>query len=512
VLATLLAVCTQLPASATAFGYSIRLPIPAGLGKTTDATASAVSCTSKGSCVAVGDYVVGPHGGTSQGPIIFTERSGRWTSGPRLALPNNATDRFSSLSAVSCPSVGTCVATGDYLVGQVYKPLVVTETSGKWGREIEAPLPSNSSHAKNSLAALFSVSCSVAGSCVAVGQYNTGSTVQGFIDTQSSGGWTSMQAPMPIGTASSSLHSVSCAPGGGSCEAVGWYVGPKLARPVALEEIGGIWYRGAGIATPSNAAPVSPDNLDYPSLSAISCPASRSCNAGGQYWTKQGNAEPFFASDSAGVWGAAHEANLPSAALTKYQAASIQAIDCTSTARCAAAGSYEAAFGREEASAVAVTFTRAGTTWARGIDVSVPPTTSAVGVPESHGTSVSCPSVWTCIVVSSYSDGRSPYSIGSFASAPAALPSAPRIDKVTPTTMGFDLSIEPPASNGGMRVTTYQYSTDGGSTWKNRTSGTNSTKIVLTNLKTHHTYRLAIRAVTGAGTGPGSNDVMATTS
>ena len=209
VVATLLAVSSQLPASATVFGHSVRLPIPGGFPKASDVTVSDVSCTSKGNCVAVGEYLLNNNVDLPR-PIIFTEVGGKWTSVLRPALPSNATGPYSPLSSVSCPSLGHCVASGSYSVGEVYKPFVLTETTGKWGREVEVPLPGDASNAKTSLAFLFSISCSLTTLCVAVGQYDTASAVEGFIDTESSGAWTSMRAPLSASATSSELTPISC--------------------------------------------------------------------------------------------------------------------------------------------------------------------------------------------------------------------------------------------------------------------------------------------------------------
>ena len=73
-------------------------------------------------------------------------------------------------------------------------------------------------------------------------------------------------------------------------------------------------------------------------------------------------------------------------------------------------------------------------------------------------------------------------------------------------------------ANGGQAITTYQYSTDGGSTWKNRTTGSTASPIVITQTSASGTsplvngtaYDVRIRAVNGVPTGASSNQVSAT--
>ncbi|MGI9132044.1 MAG: fibronectin type III domain-containing protein [Candidatus Nanopelagicaceae bacterium] len=122
--------------------------------------------------------------------------------------------------------------------------------------------------------------------------------------------------------------------------------------------------------------------------------------------------------------------------------------------------------------------------------------------------------------------------INSFGTGPAAtssatpsgVPSAPTISAVN-TTAGIasiSLNFTAPSSNGGSTITNYQYSTDNGTTWYNRTdnSGNVSTSspLVVSKLSTNGTttisisvaYSILIRAVNGVGNGNSSNLVSAT--
>ena len=65
--------------------------------------------------------------------------------------------------------------------------MVVTRSGGHWGRATELTLPANADAGLGGLAE--SVSCSRAGSCVAVGNYRSGGEFEGFTAARSNGSW-----------------------------------------------------------------------------------------------------------------------------------------------------------------------------------------------------------------------------------------------------------------------------------------------------------------------------------
>ncbi|MBX9717977.1 MAG: fibronectin type III domain-containing protein, partial [Microbacteriaceae bacterium] len=106
---------------------------------------------------------------------------------------------------------------------------------------------------------------------------------------------------------------------------------------------------------------------------------------------------------------------------------------------------------------------------------------------------------------------------------PATTPSAPTI--VGDTVSGFDATLSAqftaPASDGGSPITTYEYSTDGGATWRPREYGTTASPLVITTLSSDGTtpltngttYYVEVRAVNaqGAGTASGVAEGIART-
>lgn len=142
-------------------------PLPSNASTSTIDTTytlfNAVACPSASSCIAVGQYTdtAGDHPA-----LIETLTGGAWipTEAP---LPTGApAGQSSSLQAVACPAIGSCVAVGSYGTPQ---PRVMTETlaGGSW-TAAQSGLPSNAGPGVSTLTA---VSCPIVGSCAAIGTY-----------------------------------------------------------------------------------------------------------------------------------------------------------------------------------------------------------------------------------------------------------------------------------------------------------------------------------------------------
>jgi hypothetical protein len=98
---------------------------------------------------------------------------------------------------------------------------------------------------------------------------------------------------------------------------------------------------------------------------------------------------------------------------------------------------------------------------------------------------------------------------------PATVPGAPSI--VGGTVAGSDAQLSAdftaPVSDGGSAITTYQYSTDAGTTWRTRDTGTTGTPLVIASLSSDGTtplvngqqYQVELRAVNAVGAGAASS-------
>ncbi len=145
----------------------------------------------------------------------------------------------------------------------------------------------------------------------------------------------------------------------------------------------------------------------------------------------------------------------------------------------------------------------------------------------------------TCLVATLSTDGSTPltngtpYSIemeavnsvgagassNSVSSTPYTTPGAPTITTgssgMIPSSQSLTVDFTAPNSNGGSAITAYQYSTDAGVAWHDRTDGASATSTTMTitalssdgttALTNGTTYDVEIRAVNAAGDGPGSD-------
>ena len=87
--------------------------------------------------------------------------------------------------------------------------------------------------------------------------------------------------------------------------------------------------------------------------------------------------------------------------------------------------------------------------------------------------------------------GTGAWSSSSTASAPRTVAGAPTISSITTGNASLSVNFTAGAT-GGSAITTYQYSTDGGSTWRDRTLGSTASPLVITTLSTDGTTSLEI--------------------
>jgi hypothetical protein len=159
----------------------------------TDKELAGISCPSATVCYAVGNY----------GTILMRNGSS-WTA--------QTSHTTSFLTGVTCPSVTTCYAVGtDNIFGPMTATVATTSDSGAtWSLH-------TFSASAGGPAALFSVACTGAKTCYAVGTDTTLAPTKSFIETTVDGGqtWTQQTLKTPL-----ELTGVSC-PSATTCYAVG---------------------------------------------------------------------------------------------------------------------------------------------------------------------------------------------------------------------------------------------------------------------------------------------------
>jgi cytochrome c551/c552 len=206
------------------WGNAIKLPGTAALNAGGIASVNWVSCPSAGNCVAGGYYT--DHAFRNQA-FVATERNGRW--GSAIKLPGTAAldaGGNAQVVSVSCPSAGNCSAGGYYTNhARGIQAFVASERSGRWGDAIEVPGLAALNAGGN--AQVLSVSCPSVGTCAAGGEYaDRSSRFQAFVATERNGRWGSaMEVPASAALnagGNAQVFSVSC-PTAGSCAAGGYY-------------------------------------------------------------------------------------------------------------------------------------------------------------------------------------------------------------------------------------------------------------------------------------------------
>jgi hypothetical protein len=223
------------------------LPLPAGGTKEYPGETAGlykVSCPSRDVCVAAGTYVA--QDGSSQG-LIETLSDGAWTATraplPAGALPGNRSGvDTDALYGISCPTVASCVAVGDYKDQDGHaNGLIDTRSGTKWLPSI-APLPADAARGKSRRAGLSAAWCTAVGACEVAGSYTARNGAnQGVIDMLSIGRWGAASAPLPSGAVAAKqgalLDSVAC-PATGTCVAAGSYVARNIGYQGLIETAG----------------------------------------------------------------------------------------------------------------------------------------------------------------------------------------------------------------------------------------------------------------------------------
>jgi hypothetical protein len=380
-----------------------------------------VACTSPGNCVGVGGYQ--DRNGESDFLAIFvTESAGVWGSAQPLLLPlghnTTASGQRAYLTSVSCPSAGNCVAVGSYTdAGGNNQAMIASETAGTWGTARALALPAGA-EAMQGLhgAALYSVSCTSIGNCLAVGSYlDKTSARQPMLVQENHGLWGAVQTltlPANANTAPggqySRLTSVSCTPGSGAarfkgpgnCVAVGTYIDDTTSLNdlnFVASESNDAW-TGTELMLPPDAAATQPTILDQLDGPAVSCASAGDCVAVGSYAGAPGPAEPMHAEEANGLWGRA--VTVTSAPASTGATAFLDSVSCTSAGNCTAGGFYEAD------GLLPIVVSEVGGDWGDAAALTPPPdsgsgsNTPIVGL--DYLTSVACTSPTVCVAAGGY--------------------------------------------------------------------------------------------------------------
>jgi hypothetical protein len=295
---------------------------------------------------------------------VADERKGTWekaVSVPGLADLN--TTGGADVVSVSCPSAGDCTAGGVYGGddpdnGSTQEGFVVSERNGTWGKAIEVPGLGTLNQGADDVgetASVYSVSCTSAGNCAAVGYYTSGvipvgpgvPTYSGFVASERNGVWGKAVQDRGLGTLNSGggggTLSVSCT-SAGDCTAGGDYLNEDTGfQAFVASERHGVWAKATGVPGLELL------NADGGArVSSVSCTSAGNCAGGGAYQDSDGHHQGFVASETNGRWGNAVE--VPGlAVLNAGGNAAINSVSCTSGGSCVAGGFYQDGSGHTQA-------------------------------------------------------------------------------------------------------------------------------------------------------------------
>jgi hypothetical protein len=373
-----------------------------------------ISCPGVGDCTAIGRYTDSAetdHGG------LFSESHSRWTPGTRMQLPANAVRPVKpkaggviddlGLAAVSCSSVGNCVAVGNYETdAEVWDAMLVSEHNGHWARAVEAPLPAGAPVAGQD-AVLLTVTCSSGGTCTAAGKYvDAAGHQQGLLISGANGSWTAAPAPAAPSDANSDPNivpsSVACT-STGDCAAVGTYVNPlENSLGLIFSESGGSWAAATSATLPADAAPAGTVGDQTAVLASVACPQAGGCTAVGWYFDNDENGQALLVSQLNGSWQPGVEVTLPANAVggLEKQSAGLDWISCANVGNCLATGVYTDSGYNSQGLLVS----EVGGVWQTAVESPLP--ANAGNIQYAATDQSDCTGVGDCTVIGEYDDSH----------------------------------------------------------------------------------------------------------
>jgi hypothetical protein len=253
---------------------------------------NAVSCLSVASCLAVG--------GAQDGSALAFQWSG--TAWSTLTTPVLQNRTMAGLTDVSCAPAAACMAVGGVVDGRTADTTPVAERwdGFSWTTEaVSSPLGAASS-------SLTGISCQSAADCTAVGGVSSqpaGGSGYPLVERWDGTQWSSQTAPAPAGTALSELQHVSCTQDT-ACQAVGVRYAANIGVPFAEGRRGGVWV--------VESVPL-PAGTTSGGLSSVSCITHDWCVAVGTAAGDHGNNVAFIASWDGSTWTVANVTPAPAA-------------------------------------------------------------------------------------------------------------------------------------------------------------------------------------------------------
>jgi hypothetical protein len=280
--------CLALLASATgalgASAASLRPPVAAPAGRASiptpgqDSVLYAVSCTSSASCWAVGKYQ-NPHGVSVDQAMHWNGRA--WSLVTTPGDGSTVKNSLSALFAVTCITPASCWAVGIREGRDRSVHDHVLHWNGRRWSLVTVPDPSTA----GGFGGLNGVRCTAPASCWAVGTFSKNGTAPGLNLVLHWNGrrWSLVTVPNPGGTAKgdiNELNGVRCI-SSASCWAVGDYGTSPFMGGTDLNQV--LHWNGRKWSLVATPDPGGTGSGDFSLLQSVSCPSPGSCWAVGAY-------------------------------------------------------------------------------------------------------------------------------------------------------------------------------------------------------------------------------------
>jgi hypothetical protein len=267
---------------------------------------SGVSCLSGSNCWAVG---------SAQGNNNVTGEILHWTGAGWSVVSAPAAN--GALAGISCTSSSSCWAVGNVGNGQtVPRPLTIRWNGSTW---TQASTPNVSK------GVLSAVSCTSSANCWAVGNYARSRTLALHWNGAS---WSHVATPSPSTKYGGTLESVSC-PSAKSCWALGYYYAAPLKPTITAYIIAEHWNGSAWKVAWTSAPYLGADSSASVHV-GVSCLSARDCWVAGFSSLSPLDYHPILIHWNGGSWAPAKT--------PRFKAASLDAVDCSSSADCWAVG------------------------------------------------------------------------------------------------------------------------------------------------------------------------------
>ncbi|HME02522.1 MAG TPA: neprosin family prolyl endopeptidase [Solirubrobacteraceae bacterium] len=280
-----------------------------------------ISCRSASECEAVG------HAELSGGKFVTLAEVWNGTSWSVQTTPANKGED-SVLDNISCVSAKECIATGYYLptIGKTM-PLAEIWNGTAWKVQTLATLPKQDENAW-----LASVSCPAAKSCIAVGRADN--SINGQISLAESWNgtkWTLQTTPKPEHSIGEELRAVSCS-AAGACTAVGEYNNyVEGGRRALIERYNGTSWSLQEAASPFSGSPPKGSKWE---MNGVSCPTSTSCIAVGTFAESSTSGNQALAEE----WNGTRWALAPAMQRAGVVANEPRSVSCTAELACTFVG------------------------------------------------------------------------------------------------------------------------------------------------------------------------------